>query len=85
VGAIIETFHPLINAEPSQGSHFFHNITSLGINYLTIDNPGKGYLDWERVSDFDILHETDYIIHACSKEPFVLKVDGRRSIGVLYK
>jgi hypothetical protein len=84
VGAIIETFHPLINAEPSQGSHFFHNITSLGINYLTIDSPGKGYLDWEWISDFDILHETDYIIHACSKEPFVLKVDGRRSVGVLY-
>lgn len=85
VGAIIETFHPLINAEPSQGSHFFHNITSLGINYLTVESGQRDDLDWKWIQDLEIIDETDFIAHACSKKPLTLKVDGRRSVGVIYK
>jgi CheY-like chemotaxis protein len=83
VAAIIETFHPRINAEPSQGSHFFHNITSLGINYLTIENNQRDFLDWRWVKDLKIISETDYIIHSCSDKPITLKVDGRQSLGVI--
>ena len=36
VGAIVETAHVNLKADPSQGSHFFHNITTLGINYINI-------------------------------------------------
>jgi hypothetical protein len=35
-GAMIETESDKLVAEPSQGSHFFHNITTLGINYITV-------------------------------------------------
>jgi len=85
VGAIIETFHPRINAEPSQGSHFFHNITSLGINYLTVANNQRDHLDWKWAEHLKIIKETDFIAHACSEKPITLKVDGRRSLGVIYK
>ncbi len=85
VGAIIETFHPRINAEPSQGSHFFHNITSLGINYLTVANNQRDHLDWKWAENLKIIKETDFIAHACSEKPITLKVDGRRSLGVIYK
>ena len=85
VGAIIETFHPRINAEPSQGSHFFHNITSLGINYLTVEDNQKDYLDWKWAENLKIKKETDFIVHAVRERPTTLKVDGRRSLGVIYR
>ena len=84
VGAIIETFHPRINAEPSQGSHFFHNITSLGINYLTVENNGRDLLDWNWTSGLKLIDETDFVAHARCETPITLKVDGRRSVGVIY-
>lgn len=85
VGAIIETFHPRINAEPSQGSHFFHNITSLGINYLAVEKNQRDKLDWNWVQSLKIVKQTDFIVHACREKPITLKVDGRRSLGVLYR
>lgn len=85
VGAIVETTHPLINAEASQGSHFFHNITTLGINYLNVNDPKKDYLDWGWLTGLDIEHETELIAHVSNPSPFILKVDGRRSAGVIYK
>ncbi len=85
VGAIIETTHPLINAEASQGSHFFHNITTLGINYLNVNELKSDHLDWDWLTGLDIEYETDFIVHVKNPNPFILKVDGRRSAGVLYK
>ena len=40
VGAMVETASPELKAEPSQGSHFFHNISTLGINYVTVSDNG---------------------------------------------
>jgi hypothetical protein len=47
VGAMVETAHLKLKAEPSQGSHFFHNIISFGINYFRVFQEQKGYLDWQ--------------------------------------
>lgn len=85
VGAIIETTHPLINAEASQGSHFFHNITTLGINYLNVNDFKSDHLDWDWLTGLNIEYETEFIVHVKNPKPFILKVDGRRSVGVLYK
>lgn len=85
VGAIIETTHPLINAEASQGSHFFHNITTLGINYLNVNDLQKDHLDWDWLTGLNTEYETAFIAHVTNPGPFILKVDGRRSVGVLYK
>ena len=46
VGAIIESTADNLNADPSQGSHFFHNITSLGIGYLTISQNSADFINW---------------------------------------
>jgi hypothetical protein len=43
VGATIENF----KADSYQGSHFFHNITSLGISYLTNSHNGSDFIDWK--------------------------------------
>lgn len=85
VGAIIETEHELINAEPSQGSHFFHNITSLGINYLNVRGGDGDLIDWEWITSLPVENETPFVAHASMEQPMTLRVDGRRTSGVILK
>lgn len=82
-GAIVETAHDKLNAEPSQGSHFFHNIISLGINYFTV-GPGEGNrIDWEWLCSLPRKNESEYAAWVSLEKPLTIKVDGRRSHGVL--
>ncbi len=57
VDAMVETTIQGLNADPSQGSHFFHNITSLGIGYLTIRPEQKGIIDWDWLKQFPAQNE----------------------------
>lgn len=83
VGAIVETVHPLINVEPSQGSHFFHNITALSINYLNVNNNGTDRIDWRWITNLPIINDMENVCHAAALQTFCLKVDGRQNIGVI--
>lgn len=83
VGAIVETTHPAIHADPSQGSHFFHNLATLGISYLHVD-PGRGErLDWEWLSALPVIDESEHVVHAAGQPALTLKVDGRSGRAVL--
>jgi hypothetical protein len=84
VGAMVETFSPELRAEPSQGSHFFHNISSLGINYVTVSDNGEDFLNWSWLTSLPVKDETAFVAHVDLGQPFVLKVDGRRSRCVMY-
>jgi len=84
VGAMVETFSPELRAEPSQGSHFFHNISTLGINYVTVPDNGKEFLNWNWLTSLPIDNETTFVAHVRLGKPFVLKVDGRSSRCVMY-
>ena len=58
---IVETAIPGYQIEPSQGTHFFQNITSLGVGYLTIDTVrGDGFVDEEHVATFECVREGRY-------------------------
>lgn len=83
VSAIIETAHPKLNAEPSQGSHFFHNLISLGINYLTVDETQGDRIDWQWLTSLPLTAETPFVARVSLDSPLTLKVDGRQSQGVL--
>jgi len=83
VGSLVETVHPRLNAEPSQGSHFFHNLTTLGINYINVD-PGHGdRIDYQWLMSLPVCSETKNIVHVQTPEPFILKVDGRSGRAVI--
>jgi hypothetical protein len=84
VGAMIETFSPELKAEPSQGSHFFHNITTLGINYVTVSDNNDEFLNWSWLTSLPLVNETAYVAHVELGKPFVLKVDGRSSRCVMF-
>jgi hypothetical protein len=83
VGAIIETHIDQLKAEPSQGSHFFHNLISLGIPYLTVTDVGQDFLRWEQLTSLPIMEETHFIAHVHLKRPLILKVDGRTSLSTV--
>lgn len=83
VKAIIEIRGEALNAEPSQGSHFFQNITAIGIPYLTVSEKGDGWLDWSRVLTLPAVSESRYVRHARSPNALKLKVDGRQSRAVV--
>jgi CheY-like chemotaxis protein len=83
VGAMVETESDVMVAEPSQGSHFFHNITTLGINYITVAAADGGRLDWDWLVSLPRLSDTTYIAHVRLDAPLTLKVDGRESTCVI--
>ncbi len=84
VGAMVETTAAELKADPSQGSHFFHNITTLDITYCTV-NPEKGdRLDWVWLSSQPRVNETRYAARVRLPQPFVIKADGRSSRCVMF-
>jgi hypothetical protein len=72
--------------DPSQGTHFFQNLTSFGVGYFTI-NPYKndGYFDEQWLNEQPAEFETEHIRHVKLNHPIVIKMDGRNSLGVVMK
>jgi CheY-like chemotaxis protein len=81
VGAIIELRNEKLKADPSQGSHFFQNITSLGIHYITVtEGPdSEDRFDWKWVNSLSAVQETTFLRHVSLEKPLLLKIDGKRS------
>jgi hypothetical protein len=78
-GAIIELRNAALQAEPSQGSHFFQQITTNGLPYLTIDEQGDDFVRWPRILQYQIVQETDFLCHARAPAPLLIKCNGRSS------
>jgi hypothetical protein len=74
-----------LKADPSQGSHFFHNITSLGISYLNTCENGQDFIDWHWLKALPTANETAYLKHVILGRPLTLKIDGKTSRAVLLK
>jgi len=85
VGTVIEACNEKLQADPSQGTHFFHNITSLGIGYLTIGKKGKDFLDESWLEGLPVQTEETFIRHMKLGTPLTIKIDGKRSRGVILK
>ena len=85
VGAILELRGQLLRADPSQGSHFFQNITSLGIPYVTVTEGTDDFLDWKWLESLSVITETTYLKHVRLAEPLVIKINGRKSSCVMYE
>jgi hypothetical protein len=85
VKAIVESTLLGINVELSQGSHFFHNLTSFNVSYFSITYDGKFKIDWDWLNYQQIADETNFVKHVKLVKPLVIKVDGRKSRGVIKK
>jgi DNA-binding response OmpR family regulator len=82
VEASIENYH----IEPSQGTHFFQNLTTFRTGYMTI-NPkiNEGIYDYAFLESQPAVYENQYIRIVRFKKPLVIKIDGKQGIGVIMK
>ena len=63
--------------DPSQGTHFFQNLTSLGVSYLTINAfKGEGLYDEAALNALPAVEETAYLRHVRTAKPLTVMVDG---------
>lgn len=85
VGAIIELRNDRLKADPSQGSHFFQNITSQGIFYVTVTEGSEDFLDWNWINGLSTIRETAHARHVRLDRPMSIKIDGRASRCVMVK
>jgi hypothetical protein len=83
VRAVVETATAALRADPSQGSHFFHNITSLDITYLSVADTGEDFVDWEWLGAQPVVATTAHLRHVRLPRPLTIKIDGRRSQAVV--
>ncbi|NDV46902.1 phosphoenolpyruvate synthase [Paludibacter sp. 221] len=83
---IVESGLSNYRIDPSQGTHFFQNLTSFGVSYFTI-NPfiNDGSYDTEFLNSQPAVYESEYVRHVQFKKPIVIKVDGRKNKGVIMK
>ena len=83
VGAIVEATYDDFRVEPSQGSHFFHNITTQGIGYVNISGRGDETIDWAWLRSLPVVEEGEFVVNARVERPLTMKVDGRTHECVL--
>ena len=85
VKCIIEIPLEDMNVTPSQGTHFFQNITSLGIGYFTLIKGGNNRLDSEFLESHITEYETEFVRHIRLKKPLEIVIDTRAGKGIINK
>ena len=70
--------------DPSQGTHFFQNLTSFGVGYFTInDFCGDGVIQKDVLDAMEAIEETDFVRHVRFNKPLKIMMDGMRQEGVV--
>ena len=83
---IVEAGQKNYRIDPSQGTHFFQNLTSFRVGYFTV-NPyqNSGYLDLNFLNSQPAIQESRFIRHVRFDQPVVIRIDGRKNLGVVMK
>ncbi|MBN2682856.1 MAG: phosphoenolpyruvate synthase, partial [Bacteroidales bacterium] len=83
---IIESGLENYRIDPSQGTHFFQNLTSFRVGYFTI-NPfiNDGFYDLEYLDSIKAEYEDKYLRHIRFEKPLTIKIDGKNQKGVVLK
>lgn len=86
VRVIIETSFADLVVEPSQGSHFFHNITAFSVGYFSIKAESKSnWIDWVWLSNQPVHGKGEHIRHLRFANPIIVKMNSYKNQGVIYK
>jgi CheY-like chemotaxis protein len=84
--AIVESGFADFNVAPSQGSHFFQNITSFKIGYFTVNSFIKvGFIDWDWLLKQKPVEELEFTKHLHFDKPFSIKINGHKNKGIITK
>ncbi|MEW6511825.1 MAG: PEP/pyruvate-binding domain-containing protein [Bacteroidota bacterium] len=83
---IIESGFKDFNVTPSQGSHFFQNITSFRVGYFTVSSLNEGdFIDWAWLNEQPAEEELRFTRHLRTDAPIVAKINGRKNKGIIVK
>jgi pyruvate phosphate dikinase-like enzyme len=75
-----------LKVTPSQGSHFFQNLTTFNIGYFTVNSDdGKGRIDWEWLDAQPAVSAAAHVRHLRLPAPLLIKMNGRKGEGVILK
>jgi phosphoenolpyruvate synthase/pyruvate phosphate dikinase len=81
---IVETALKNYHVDPSQGTHFFQNLTSFGVGYFTINTAnGDGIFRQEVLDAMPAIEETEYVRHVRFSHPLRIMMDGMKQQGVV--
>ncbi len=83
---IVETQMPHMSVDPSQGSHFFHNMTSFKIAYITMERyDHEKDIDWRWINSQPTEYESEFLKLVRTENPIEIKVDGQTGQCVVLK
>jgi CheY-like chemotaxis protein len=83
---IVEAGIEGFDIEPSQGTHFFHNLVAMNIGYFNISYHSKtDFIDWEWIKAQDKAEKKRYTYHIRSNDAFIVKMDGKKGISMVIK
>ena len=84
--AIVEAGFRDFRVTPSQGTHFFQNLTSFNVGYFTVNpDAGEGFVDWDWLAAQPAVRETDYVRHLRFEQPIVIMMNGKKNEGMIFK
>jgi len=83
---IVEAGFRDFRVTPSQGSHFFQNLTAFQIGYFTVNpDAGEGSVDWQWLTEQTAVEEEGCVRHLQFAEPIRVVMNSRTSQGVIFK
>jgi hypothetical protein len=83
---IVEAGFKDMNVTPSQGSHFFQNITSFKVGYFTVNSfIHQGFIDWDWLNAQKAVEEFEFTRHLCFDKPITVKINGTKNKGIITK
>ena len=80
---IVEATLPSMSPEPSQGSHFFHNMIGLGVLYLCVGQGDRERIDWQWLESRETVSEGAFVRHVRCGAPLEIVVDGSGRRGIV--
>jgi hypothetical protein len=81
---IVEVALKNYRVDPSQGTHFFQNLTSFGVGYFTIDsNANQGFFRTDILDQMPTIEETKFVRHVRFDHPLKIMMDGKKQLGVV--
>jgi CheY-like chemotaxis protein len=83
---IVEAGFEDIRVQPSQGTHFFQNLTSFHVGYFTVNpDAGEGFVDWDWLAAQPAVRGTGSVRHVRTDKPVVVTMNGKTGEGVIVK
>jgi CheY-like chemotaxis protein len=83
---IVEAGFRDFRVTPSQGSHFFQNLTAFQVGYFTVNpDAGEGFVDWEWLGSTPAVEEQGCVRHLHFEEPLIVVMNGKTSRGMVFK